>query len=59
MYNSSAEESVLVLIGSSRYSRICIYAKGWMNLDSLRFDKRYSARGIAKMSSVVLYIITR
>ena len=50
MYHSSGEEAITC-------SNWYLYAKGWMNLDSLRFDTRYSAREIATMSYVILYIL--
>ena len=65
MYYSSGEEAILVVIGSSRYLSVCqwvdefMYGKGWMNLDSLRISMRHLVRGIATMSYVILYIMTR
>ena len=52
MYYRSGEEAIHVVIGSSL--GICLYTKGWMNLDYLRFGMRYSVRGIATMSYVIL-----
>ena len=33
----------------------CLYARGWMNLDSLRFSTRQSVRNLASRSYAILY----
>ena len=57
MYYSSWEEAILVANGSSWY--LSVYQRMDENLDSLWFGMRYSVRGIATMSYVILYIMTR
>ena len=47
VYDSSGEKAVFIVVCRGG---ICLYARGWMNLDSLRLGIRYSYAGIATRS---------
>ena len=49
MYDCSEEEAVFIIVGRLEVG-IYLYARGWMNLDSLRFGIKYAYAGIATRS---------